>query len=158
VDITSPGVIRRDPSSTVHGRDVFAPAAAHLAMGMPLEALGSAVDPSSLVSVPAPRSEVGLGLLRTEVLGADRFGNVRLWARGEDLAKAGLTGQVQLRSAALRDPVAAEVVSTFADLREEPAVGVLVDSMGRVALVRFAESAAGHLGLAEGDPVELRAE
>jgi S-adenosyl-L-methionine hydrolase (adenosine-forming) len=155
VEITSPAVVRSAASSTFHGRDVFAPAAAHLATGTPLEDLGPMVEPAALVRASAPRAEVGLGLLRTEVLGIDRFGNVRLWARGEDLSRAGLTGRVDLRSAVLRDLVGAEVVSTFGQVRQ--GVGVLVDSMDRVALVRFAQSAAAHLGLAVGDPVELRA-
>jgi S-adenosylmethionine hydrolase len=158
VEITSPSVVRASASSTFHGRDVFAPAAAHLALERPFEDLGPSIDPATLVRADVPVSEVGLGLLRTEVLGIDRFGNVRLWAQGEDLSRAGLNGRVELRSAALREAAPAQVVSTFAEVPDGVAAGVLVDSGGRIAVVRFGESAAEHLGLAVGDPVELRAE
>src|SRR5262249_41042572 len=61
-------------SRTFHGRDLFAPAAAHLAAGVPLERLGRAVaDPVRLV-LPAPRREGDL--VRGEVLAVDRFGNL----------------------------------------------------------------------------------
>jgi S-adenosylmethionine hydrolase len=59
---------------TFHGRDVFAPAAAHLAAGVPIAALGPPIaDP---VTFPPPRLEVGPGHITGEVLHADRFGNV----------------------------------------------------------------------------------
>jgi S-adenosylmethionine hydrolase len=61
-------------SSTFHGRDVFAPAAAHLARGVPLEALGPAVeDPIRLASAgPAREGDVVSGV----VMHVDRFGNL----------------------------------------------------------------------------------
>lgn len=40
------------PSQTFHGRDIFAPAAAHLARGVPLMALGHPIDPKSLITLP----------------------------------------------------------------------------------------------------------
>jgi S-adenosylmethionine hydrolase len=62
-------------SNTFHGRDIFAPAAAHLAQGVALSAFGPVVtDP---VEIPLPRmEEAGPGQLRGEVLHADRFGNL----------------------------------------------------------------------------------
>ncbi|OLP17193.1 hypothetical protein BST81_17750 [Leptolyngbya sp. 'hensonii'] len=43
-----------DPSPTFHGRDLFAAAAAHLASGVPLADLGTAIDPATLVQLPIP--------------------------------------------------------------------------------------------------------
>lgn len=68
-------------SATFHGRDVFAPVAAHLAMGLPLEALGERVAPDALVRFPVagPQAETdadGLPALRLTVLYADHFGNL----------------------------------------------------------------------------------
>ncbi len=61
--------------STFHGRDVFAPAAAHLAAGLPITALG--VEVEGLARLPLPRLEsLPEGRLRGEVLRADRFGNL----------------------------------------------------------------------------------
>ncbi|NBD35651.1 MAG: hypothetical protein GVY30_06595, partial [Chloroflexi bacterium] len=65
---------RPQVSQTFHGRDIFAPAAAHLARGVPLAELGPAV--SDLVRLPAPRLTVSGTRLEGEVLHIDHFGNV----------------------------------------------------------------------------------
>lgn len=75
-------------SSSFHGRDVFAPAAAHLAMGVPLEFLGPPVDPRSLRLLDWPEPEVYAGVLRSSVIYLDTFGNVKLSALGEHLYAA----------------------------------------------------------------------
>ena len=66
-------------SSTFHGRDIFAPATAHLASGLDPARLGEALDPVSLVRVGTPgiRKE-GLNTLTTSIIGIDRYGNIRL--------------------------------------------------------------------------------
>jgi S-adenosylmethionine hydrolase len=66
-------------SSTFHGRDIFAPATAHLASGLDPARLGEALDPVSLVRVGTPgiRKE-GLNTLTTSIIGVDRYGNIRL--------------------------------------------------------------------------------
>ena len=73
-------------SATFHGRDVFAPAAAHLAHGVPPDALGPAVDPTSLVTLPAPVCQMDDDRIRVEVLTVDHFGNVALAAGAAELA------------------------------------------------------------------------
>ncbi|HEX7022185.1 MAG TPA: SAM-dependent chlorinase/fluorinase, partial [Trueperaceae bacterium] len=65
-----------NPSATFHGRDIFAPAAAHLAAGVPMHDLGTTAKPSSLVRLdwPAPtRTPEGW---RAIVLHIDHFGNL----------------------------------------------------------------------------------
>ena len=74
VELADPRYRLPHVSHTFHGRDVFAPAAAHLAAGVPIAALGPPVaDP---VTFPPPRLEVGPDIITGEVLHADRFGNV----------------------------------------------------------------------------------
>lgn len=73
VEIMDP-VIVENASATFHGRDIFAPAAAHLARGDVLEDLGPPVHDPRLVPTPQPaRTDSGV---RGEVLVADRFGNL----------------------------------------------------------------------------------
>ena len=50
-----------DVSSSFHGRDIFAPAAAHLADGVPIEELGREVHPRRLLELEWPRPEIGHG-------------------------------------------------------------------------------------------------
>ena len=66
------------PSATFHGRDIFSPAAAHLASGVPIEALGPAIELSGCTRIGVLRNrpmENGQGWTG-EVISIDRFGNV----------------------------------------------------------------------------------
>ena len=81
-------------SATFHGRDVFAPVAARLALGEPFAEAGDAIDPRSLVRLPPPLVSVGHGYVEAEVLTVDRFGNVQLAAPASALAE--LTERVSI--------------------------------------------------------------
>jgi len=65
-------------STTFHGRDIFAPAAGHLASGVPVTALGPPVDPGSLRDCDIPNPLVGEGVLTISVLYVDEFGSAIL--------------------------------------------------------------------------------
>jgi len=77
VELTNPQYWRTpEPSSTFHGRDIFAAVGAHLAMGVPLEELGRAVRAASLVQLEIPNCVVtGTGAVGC-VQYVDRFGNL----------------------------------------------------------------------------------
>lgn len=76
VALTNPTYWRAEEvSHTFHGRDVFAPAAAHLANGVPLTALGDPVDDLVVLSLPTPEREAD-GSIVGQVVYIDRFGNV----------------------------------------------------------------------------------
>ena len=75
VSVENASVLRETVSNTFHGRDVFAPAAAHLAEGHPLEALGPGGE-CSLMSLDVPRAEMVEGGLVAHVLRVDHFGNL----------------------------------------------------------------------------------
>jgi S-adenosyl-L-methionine hydrolase (adenosine-forming) len=83
--------LRREPvSATFHGRDIFAPVAAHLAAGTPLAQVGEPLDPAVLVRLELPRAKVTAAGLVAHPLHADRYGNVMLDADHDDLGAAGL--------------------------------------------------------------------
>lgn len=75
-------------SRTFHARDVFAPAAAHLSAGVPIEAFGPALAPESLVrlDLPLPRTEPGA--VEASVASVDAFGSAQLLADVADLEAA----------------------------------------------------------------------
>ena len=75
-------------TSTFHGRDIFAPVAAHLALGRPFEVVGPMLDPAGLVRLPFPEPVVEPGRLRSAVVYIDSFGNLRLAGGPADLAAA----------------------------------------------------------------------
>ncbi len=148
VVITSKEVVLHPVSRTFHGRDVFAPAAAHLSAGMPLERLGPEVEIDSLRRVDLARPMVTPGAIGARVVAVDGFGNVQLNVTPDDLVAAGLTGP--LATGRWRIPRAA----TFADV-PAGAPAAIVDSQGFVALVVNHGSAAKLLGLEPGATLTL---
>ena len=147
-EISSVDVVLPTESKTFHGRDVFAPAAAHLAAGLPIEQLGAALQLGDLELVDLPGPMVAPGKVGARVVGVDGFGNVQLNVRLEDLERAGLGHRLTLGGKT------APRVGVFADLREG-ALGAIVDSQGYVALVVNRGSASELLGLRPGATVVL---
>jgi hypothetical protein len=133
-------------SRTFHGRDVFAPVAARLALGTDLSGAGPPLDPQRLTRLPEPVVSTGDGWLEAEVLTVDRFGNVQLAAPGATIAGLGTALTVGGAAAVRGD--------TFADA---PAGGlvVFVDSAGRVAIAVNGGRAAQVLGVAPGDLLRI---
>jgi S-adenosylmethionine hydrolase len=80
----------RPVSATFHGRDLFAPVAAHIAAGADLRAAGQPLDPSELVELELPTARTDGTELVGHVLAFDRFGNVTLDIEHEQLAGSGL--------------------------------------------------------------------
>ena len=128
-------------SRTFHGRDLFAPAAAHLAAGIPLERFGPPItDPVRLV-LPVPRREGDL--VRGEVLGVDRFGNLVTSLRGEDLSGVVSSAlRVEIGEVGLGAPV-----SAYADA-PPGGLGAIVGSTGRLEI--FARDGSAHAMLGQG--------
>ncbi len=112
-------------STTFHGRDIFAPAAAHLALGAKPSHFGPAVD--DLVRLAPPQVRVTDGVIEADVARSDWFGNLQLTATGADLSRSGLSGSV------LVNGVDAVVAEKFADVRSSELL-VYVNSAGHVAL------------------------
>lgn len=61
-------------SSTFHGRDVFAPTAAHISMGVPFDDIGSLID--DIKTIPVPEVTSGEHHIQGEVVYIDGFGNL----------------------------------------------------------------------------------
>ena len=137
-------------SRTFHGRDVFAPAAAHLAAGRPLADLGPSVDVEVLHRLEVPSPMVAPGAVGARVTGVDGFGNVQLNATLDQLESAGLAGERVLVVNGRRLPRG----GTFAELPEHE-LGMIVDSDGYLAVVVNHGSAATMMRLAAGDTVVL---
>lgn len=148
VQIEAEGIVLVPISRTFHGRDVFAPAAAHLATGAALEELGPAVPLEELQVLELPGPMVSPGVVGARVVGIDGFGNVQLNVTPTHLEAAGI-GPVLTVGAREIPRVAA-----FSDV-PRGACAAIVDSQGYVALVVNQGSAAQVLGLAPGDAVVL---
>lgn len=147
-------------SSTFHGRDLFAPAAAHLAAGVPLEHIGPEIDPHQLESLDWPPVAVAEGELRTAVIYRDTFGNAKLAGLTADLFEA-------LGTLSPGDPLTLHLgdgakprrddVSWSATFGEVPVGRRLLyeDSYGRLCIAENQGSATASLGLLDDMPVTI---
>ena len=128
------------PGPTFAGRDVFAPAAAHLCLGVPLGDLGPPVDPVSLLPGLLPLSREEDGAVVAEVLWVDRYGNCQLNVDPDDVAHLG--GRVQLRWG--EDTRTATRATTYEGI-DAGQVGLVVDSYGMLSVCLGRRSAAAEL-------------
>jgi hypothetical protein len=157
VEITSPQVIVEPVSPSFRTRDVLCPAAAHLAAGMPLADVGPDVDPSTLVDLQAPEPEIDPEQIRCEVLDYNRFGNLTLNVREDDLVAAKLDARDELAVEAVGASTRARRGTTYADF-EPGEYGVIIDPRGWLMVVRGNPgSALEGLGVSVGDQVWLGA-
>jgi S-adenosylmethionine hydrolase len=146
-------------SSTFHGRDLFTPAAAHLAVGVPLAAFGRAVDPAELVTIEWPSVIVRTGELETSVIYRDTFGNVKLAGLTADLHAAipGLTHghKLSVRFGKARAKATEMTWAlTFGDVAKGEYL-VYEDSYGRLCMAQSQGDAVATLKIAELMPVRI---
>ena len=141
---------REPTSATFHGRDIFAPVAARLSLGLAIERLGPRLDRITMIEMPKP--QVGSDSAEIPVRWVDAFGNV-ITGCSEDLLRQlrGSWGDVVAEAGGVRIPI-----------RETYGVGApgelvgLVGSSHRLEISVRGGSAAARFGLAIGDKVTLR--
>jgi S-adenosylmethionine hydrolase len=156
VDIGDSPECLRPISATFHGRDIFAPVAAALADGVPLDGVGEAVAIDSLETIELPRAHRHGDTVIAHVLTIDVYGNLSLDATPELAAAAGLEPGSALVVEAGARSASGQLGRTFGDVPpgELLAYG---DSSGSLALAVNGASAAELLGVRPDDEVRLRA-
>lgn len=140
----------KEVSHVFHGRDIFAPVAAHLAAGLPLEALGTPFDDPLLLQLPQPR-RLPNGL-RGEVIHSDHFGNLTSNIRAEDLGDR-LQSPQKLR-VRLNNVEISGLVNTFGE-RPAGELVALIGSTGNLLACLVNGSAAAQLNSKIGDAFEV---
>jgi S-adenosylmethionine hydrolase len=104
-------------SRTFHGRDLFAPAAAHLAAGVALDELGPPVDPDVLVRLDLPEPVVADGAIQATLLYVDSFGNIALNLDRDDVESLGIVSGTRVELELAGERYYAVMARTFADAR-----------------------------------------
>jgi S-adenosylmethionine hydrolase len=147
VELTERKYARPTVSRTFEGRDRFAPAAAWLAKGIELGALGRSAGTIHRLDVPAPR--VGTDRIEGEVLRVDRFGNLisNIDRRAFDRLGTAIEVTVSGRSVP-------RIVSTYADVAAGE-VCALFGSSDHLEVAANGASAADALGLGRGAAVHV---
>jgi S-adenosylmethionine hydrolase len=149
VTLDNPAYWRPSVSRTFHGRDIFAPAAAHLARGVSLETLGTPTD--TLHTFPLSQPQVSGDALTCHVVYADVFGNV-FTDLTEDAADAGDLSRCVVEAGGRHIAGLADSYSAVPE--GEPLA--LFGSSGRLEVAVRNGSARRVLGLQVGDTVVVR--
>lgn len=149
VVLDRPEFWRSTVSSTFHGRDVFAPVAAHLSAGVPLEEVGTPIDDPVRISMPsARRTDRGV---EGEVLYIDDFGNAICSILPEDIADIGDVA-VELCGATIEG-----MVRTFGDSKYGADILIaLWDSSGYLLVSENNGTGGKVIKPRTGDPVLVR--
>ncbi|MEA2397961.1 MAG: hypothetical protein QOK25_1517 [Thermoleophilaceae bacterium] len=156
VEITRSPYRLEPVSATFHGRDLFAPVAARLALGAGLLEAGEPIDGAELAALELPVAVIGGGEAVAHVLTIDGFGNVALNMGHADLLALGLTIGARVRVSAHGQTDDAVLVQSFADVRDGELL-IYEDAWDSVAIAVNRGDAAGELGLAVDDEVRIAA-
>ena len=145
VHIVEKQLMLRDVSNTFHGRDVFAPVAAHLARGIPVSHLGPTIP--SIVGLELPEPVWSGEIARGEIMSIDRYGNAIT-----NIPSAWLSVGREVR---MHGEAVATVASTYGAVRIGAPVAV-PSSSGTLEIAVNGGNAAESLRLRVGDRVEVR--
>jgi S-adenosylmethionine hydrolase len=150
VAVTEPRFFLSEVSASFHGRDIFAPVAAHLAAGTALSGLGPAIAALEPLQSPRPAFNAN-GSLDGAVLWTDRFGNL-----ATNISSALLSEH--FRGAAVRVEVAGKRIGRIRRTYSDAAPGELLAMIGSFGMLEIAVrlgDAARTLGAGPGAPVRV---
>jgi S-adenosyl-L-methionine hydrolase (adenosine-forming) len=153
-ELANPDYALDSVSRTFHGRDLFSPAAAHLALGVALEDLGPPIDPQALVRIDVPEPEIGQNRIRAVVLYVDRFGNIQLNLTREHLEHADVLPGVTVELDLALERYYATAARTFADARPGDII-LYEDAYRNVSIAINGGSAAEMFGVSAGQEVRI---
>jgi len=145
VSITNDEYILSQPSTTFHGRDIFAPAAAHLCRGVEPEKLGERIDNPLVLDFPEPQYH-GVSRIVGSIIHIDRFGNLVTNVRLTDDEKS------RIVTVTLKDVSIPGISATYRDVQGKKPLA-LVGSSGFVEIACNKSNAADILGTRRDDEV-----
>jgi S-adenosyl-L-methionine hydrolase (adenosine-forming) len=153
-ELANPAYALESISRTFHGRDLFSPAAAHLATGVALEELGPPVDPEGLIRLDLPEPVVTDGVLHATLLYVDSFGNIALNLDRDDVEALGMTSGTRVELEISGERYYAVMARTFADARPGDVI-LYEDSYKNMSLAISRGSAARMLHASPGQEIRI---
>jgi S-adenosylmethionine hydrolase len=142
-------------SATFHGRDLFAPVAAHLSLGARIDEAGEPIEPGSLVTLDLPTPRIGSDEFTVHAIHVDGYGNVTLDLDASMLADGPLRPGVAMEIRAPDGRFEGVWARTFADVQPGDVL-LFEDSSGALALAVSGGDAAGLMDLELDREVTLR--
>jgi hypothetical protein len=156
-ELTNPEYALESVSRTFHGRDLFSPAAAHLALGAALGELGPPIDPEALARLDVPQPEVGSTRINCTVLSIDRFGNIQLNLDRSHLDEAGVVPGTRIELRVGTERYFAVAARTFADARPGDLI-LYEDAYRNLSIAISGGNAAAMFGASEGQSIRINLE
>ncbi|HET7201594.1 MAG TPA: SAM-dependent chlorinase/fluorinase, partial [Burkholderiales bacterium] len=153
-ELANPDYALESVSRTFHGRDLFSPAAAHLALGLPLAELGPPLDPDALARIDLPEPEIGSSRIRCTVVSVDRFGNVQLNLDRSHLEQAGVVPGTRIELQVGPERYYAVVARTFADARPGDII-LYEDAYRNLSIAISGGSAAAMFAIVDGQDLRI---
>ena len=154
-ELANPEYALQPVSRTFHGRDLFSPAAAHLARGVSLEDLGPPVAAEALVRLDIPQPAIGDGEARAAVLYVDRYGNIQLNLARQDMDEIEVAPGMRVELECRGERYYAVAARTFADARPGDII-LYEDSYRNIAVAISGGNAAEMLSARAGDRIGVR--
>jgi S-adenosyl-L-methionine hydrolase (adenosine-forming) len=154
-ELANPAYALESISRTFHGRDLFAPAAAHLARGVPIGELGPPIDPEALARLDLPKPEFGDSVILATTLYVDSFGNIALNLTRDDLESVGVVPGTKVELDVGGELYYAVSARTFADARTGDVI-LYEDSYRNMSIAISNGNAAAMLHAAIGQPLGIR--
>ena len=151
-ELANPAYALETVSRTFHGRDLFAPAAAHLATGVALAELGPPVDPESLIRLDLPEPVFREGAIQATLLYVDSFGNIALNLDRDDVEALGISSGTRVELELAGERYYAVMARTFADARPGDVI-LYEDSYKNMSLAISRGSAARMLHASPGQDI-----
>jgi S-adenosylmethionine hydrolase len=151
-EVTNRSLMRVQVSSTFHGRDIFAPVAAHLASGISPKECGPEI--SDYISQPYSQPRIGESSAYCAVFHVDSFGNVITNLRTADISSWKLGADQKLQIAIGKKRILARHVRTYSDLRKNE-FGLLAGSHGFLEIACREDSAARRVRARSGMAVRI---
>ncbi len=156
-ELANPEYALESVSRTFHGRDLFAPAAAHLAFGVELAELGPPIAPDALARLDLPEPEIGASRIHCTVLAIDRFGNVQLNLDRSHSDAAGIVPGTRVELQVGPERYYAVAARTFADARPGDLI-LYEDSYRNLSIAINGGSAAAMFGVKPGQDIRIQLE
>jgi S-adenosylmethionine hydrolase len=153
-ELANPRYALETISRTFHARDLFSPATAHLATGVPLEELGPPVAVDGLVDLDVPKPRLSDGTAVSTVLYVDSFGNIALNLTRDDVEGIGIVSGTRVELEHAGERYYAVMARTFADARPGDVI-LYEDSYRNVSVAISRGSAARMLHASPGQVIRI---
>lgn len=154
-ELSNPKYMRQPVSPIFHGRDVFTPAAAHLANGVSIEEFGPSIDEKDLVAAPYDDATISANKINASVIWINKFGSIELNIPHKTWDEVGIkVGDKVMMVLPDNTKVELPVVTTFGEVKLGENL-ILKDDYGRVEVAKNLGKFAPEYNLKIGDQIVI---